>query len=239
VADDGVGIDDPRQLGRGNSKGLAQAGVPRSLRVVRKAAEMQVALVDKGLRRIQAAQPHHGVRCGLNKRGDLREHLGPLVFPPQDLGAVVEAGRAARLANHLAARPVPHHRDVGSTAGVQPRVVGRHVPTVRTDAQDSRHLAVDPHGRNLRGGNVRFRDTRTEALANRLELPLGVFFDAARRRPVQLGLAECGRPRPALAVEQRRLGALRAHVDTEQIGCDHGRSSAVNTTFPAGPTSAV
>ena len=57
LADDRVGIDDPRQLGQSERRTSGTAAAshwPRT--IVGKAAEMQVALVDKGLRRVQAAQ---------------------------------------------------------------------------------------------------------------------------------------------------------------------------------------
>ena len=78
----------------------------RACRIVRETAEMQIALVDERLRGIQSAQSHRRIAARLHERGDSPVSLGALVLPPEDLGAVIEAGRAARLANDLVTGPL-------------------------------------------------------------------------------------------------------------------------------------
>src|SRR5208337_574982 len=106
---------------------------------VGKPGEMQIAPVDEGRRAVLPRQAHCGIAARHHERADAAEYLGPLFFPPEDLGSVIEARGAAGLPEDLRACLLLEERDVRRAAGVQPGVVWGDVSAVFTDSDDPRH----------------------------------------------------------------------------------------------------
>jgi hypothetical protein len=221
LTDNLMGIDDPRQLSRRNVELAAERFVPPALQAVRETTEMQVALIDEGLSRVHAAQPHRHVPAGLHKRGDLIVDLRMLVLPPQDLGTMIETGRPARLLDDLVTGSLLHPSDVGRTSSIQPRVITSDVASVGSDAQDARHLAVDPQASYPCRIDGAFCQALLDAPTHGLELIFRVFLHDAWRRLVESRFAKSRTHSAPLAVEQHGLRALRADVDAQQIRSFH------------------
>ena len=135
--------DDARQLPGVHAEAPAEIRIPHARARVGEAREVEVARVDERGGAVHGAEAHGRVAAGLHEAPDPRPRVGPLVLPPEDLGPVVEARRAAGLPHDLGARLALHALDVRGAPGVQPGVVGRDGPAVVADADDARHLAVD------------------------------------------------------------------------------------------------
>ncbi len=199
---------------------------------------MQVTRVDERLLGRQFAQPHRRIPAGLDERGNTPVDLGAPGFPPEDLRAVIETWRSARLTDDLFAGRASHPGYLRGAARVEPRIVRGDVAAVCAYAEDARHLPVDPDRGQPGRVDPRRRDAGPDAAAYRPELILGILFDGAGGRPMQPRLAERTPAQPAVAVHKHGLGALRADVDSEEMIGIHA-PSARRRILPAAPASAV
>jgi hypothetical protein len=106
--------DDARQFFLVDAEAVAQSGVPRRPARVGESGKVQIGRVNEGLAPFQPAATHGDVAARLHKRADLPVHLGELLFPAQDLRAVIKTWRAARLFEHLVSGGLLHGPNLGA-----------------------------------------------------------------------------------------------------------------------------
>ena len=216
LADDRLGFDDLRELGPIDAERLAQVIVPARAAVVGEPGEVKVRPVDERPGAVQPAEPHGRVAARLHEGGNAAVDALVGAHPPEDLRAVVEAGRAPGLGQHPVAGLSFHALDLLGAAGIEPGVVWGNVAPVAADTEDPRHLTVDADSRDRGLVDAGLADALPDGPANRVELVLGVLFDDPGTRPVQLGGSERLGEALALEREQGRLGPLRANVDADE-----------------------
>ncbi len=124
---------------------------------------------------------------------------------------MIETRRPTGFANHFLHR---YLGDVRRAPRVEPRIIRRHRPTVRADADHPSHLAV-----NANTGYV-FHPRLADAVSNRLahgrHMPVGILLAHFQLRPVQFRRTERAGQTASSLCKQRRLRPLRADVNTDQ-----------------------
>ena len=212
------GPADGRHFLRRHLEGPEKPLVPPAVRIVGKAGEMQMGVVDVRVPGRQAAQPHPHIGGRRHKPGDPGVGLRPFALPPKDFRPVVHRHLPAGQADHRLLCRLLHGADIRRAAGIQPGVVRRNRHPISADTKNPRHLGVHPHrGDLIRGYSALFQHG-ADGAADAAQHLLWSLRDGAGLRMEQDGrLKAVGQQGPVRRV-YGRFSALGANVATDETG---------------------